>query len=248
MLNNPLGKWLAQSHQLWDWHYHEYADTLYQWRGDTILAYTQTVTRAKVQSRQEYYRKQDVDLIPDGWVPANVLVVHGNVVHRRSISTPLAPPVPKSPTFWEFLKLLGGEWMWDYIQKGEIDVTWISMALTTGTFIRVTDGSYNRARASTVGGSGWIICRTQTRQLLRGSFYKTLHNAGSYKGGTVRSCCTTHVNSRCGQTLPASHSGQKNLLRQHLCLGPSREGPETRKSRDEALGPAPCNLYAQMHF
>jgi hypothetical protein len=109
---------------------------------------------------------QDVDPILDGWVPANVLVIQGNVVHRRSIGTPLTPPVLKFPTFWEFLKSLGGEWMWDYIQEGEIDVTWISMALTTSTFIGVIDGSYNRVRAGTVSGSGWIICCTQTRQLL----------------------------------------------------------------------------------
>ncbi len=84
---------------------------------------------------------QDVDLIPDGWVPAKVLVVQRNSVHRRSVGTPLAPPVLKFPTFREFLKSLGGEWMWDYIQEGEIDVTWISTAITTGTFIGVTDGS-----------------------------------------------------------------------------------------------------------
>jgi hypothetical protein len=86
-----------------------------------------------------------------------VLVVQGNVVHKRIIGTPLTPPVLKFPTFWEFLKSLGGEWMWDYIQEGEIDVTWISTALTTGTFIGVTDGSYDRACASTVRGSGLII-------------------------------------------------------------------------------------------
>jgi hypothetical protein len=88
-----------------------------------ISVYTQTATRAIAQLRQEYHRMQDVDLIPDGWVPANVLVLQRNVVHRRSIGTPLTPPVLKFPTFWEFLKSLGGKWMWDYIQEGEIDVT-----------------------------------------------------------------------------------------------------------------------------
>jgi hypothetical protein len=111
VLNNPLGEWLAQSHQLWEWHYHKYADMLYQWRGDTILVYTRTATRASVPSHQEYHRKQGIDLMPDGWVPANALDVQGNVVHRRSVSTPLTPLVQKFPTFWEFPKSLGGEWM-----------------------------------------------------------------------------------------------------------------------------------------
>ena len=87
------------------------------------MVYTRTMTRAIVRLRQEYRRAQDIDLILDGWVPANVLVIQGNVVHRRSIGTPLTPPVLKFPTFWEFLKSLGGKWMWDYIQEGEIDVT-----------------------------------------------------------------------------------------------------------------------------
>jgi hypothetical protein len=129
-----------------------------------ILVYTQTATRVRVQSCQEYHRAQDIDLIPGRWVPANVLVVQGNVVHRRSGSTPLALPVLKFPNFWElFLKSLGGKWMWDFIQEDEIDVTWTSKALTISTFIGVTDGSYNRVRVSAVSGSGWIIRCTQTR-------------------------------------------------------------------------------------
>jgi hypothetical protein len=83
--------------------------------------------------------------------------------------------------------------MWDYIQEGEIDVTWICTALTTGTFIGVTDGSYDRVRAGAVSSSGWIICCTQTRQLLQGSFYKTLHNAGLYRGGELLGLVVQHT-------------------------------------------------------
>ncbi len=88
------------------------------------MVYTQTATRARVQSCQEYHCMQDIDLIPDGWVPANVLVVQGSVVHRRSVGTPLTPSVLKSPTFWEFLKSLGVEWMWDYIHCPSNNSTW----------------------------------------------------------------------------------------------------------------------------
>jgi hypothetical protein len=102
-----------------------------------------------------------VDQIPDGWIPANVLALQGDVVHRRSIGTPLAPTVLMTPTFWEFLESLGGEWMWDYIQEGEANVSWISAALTAGMFIGVTDGSYDHVHAGTVSGSGWIICCTK---------------------------------------------------------------------------------------
>jgi hypothetical protein len=72
--------------------------------------------------------------------------------------------------------------MWDNIQEGEIIVTWISTALINGSFIRVTDGSYNREHARTVSGFGWVICCIKSRQLLRGSFFKISPKAGSYRG------------------------------------------------------------------
>jgi hypothetical protein len=95
---------------------------------------------------------------------------------------PLAPTALMTPTFWEFLKSLGGEWMWDYIQEGEAGVSWISVALTAGTFIEVTDGSYDRVHTGTISNSRWILCCTKTKQLLRGSFYKISPKAGSYRG------------------------------------------------------------------
>jgi hypothetical protein len=72
--------------------------------------------------------------------------------------------------------------MWDNIQEGEINVTWISTVLTHSSSIGVTDGLYDREPARTVSGSGWVICCIKSRQLLRGSFFKILPKAGSYRG------------------------------------------------------------------
>jgi hypothetical protein len=72
--------------------------------------------------------------------------------------------------------------MWNYIQEGEANVSWISAALTAGTFIGVADGSYYRVRAGTVSGSRWIICCIKKKQLLRGSFYKIFPKAGLFRG------------------------------------------------------------------
>ncbi len=178
----PLGEWFAKTHRIWEWHYCNDNDALYWQQRETISAYTRTTARARLRSCQEYHYTEDVNRIPDGWVPATVLALQGDVVYRRSIGTPLAPTARMTPTFWEFPKSLGGEWMWDYIQEGEADVSWISTALTAGTFIGVTGGSYNRVHAGTVNSSGWIICCTKTKQLLRGSFYKITPNAGSCRG------------------------------------------------------------------
>ncbi len=71
--------------------------------------------------------------------------------------------------------------MWDYIQEGKTDVSWVSAALTAGTFIGVTDGSYDCVRAGTVSSAGWIICCTTMKKLLRGSFYETSPKASLYR-------------------------------------------------------------------
>jgi hypothetical protein len=72
--------------------------------------------------------------------------------------------------------------MWDDVQGGESDVVWIRATLREGSFIGVTDGSYNRERAKIVSGSGWTICCIRTRNLLQGSFFEILPKAGSYRG------------------------------------------------------------------
>ncbi len=61
-------------------------------------------------------------------------------------------------------------------------VEWIRMALTDGSFVVVTDESYNRIRVKTVSGSEWVICCTKTRGLLRGSFFETSPKAASHRG------------------------------------------------------------------
>jgi hypothetical protein len=101
---------------------------------------------------------------------------------RRSIGPPLATPITTDRNFWDFLRSFGGEWMWNNIVEGYIEVEWIKTALETNTFIGVTDGSYNRERASTVSGSGWLICCTRSKRILRGSFYEISPKAGSYRG------------------------------------------------------------------
>jgi hypothetical protein len=72
--------------------------------------------------------------------------------------------------------------MWDNIQGGKMGVEWIRTAITDGSFIGVTDGSYNRVRAKYISGLEWVICCTKTRHLLRGSFFETSPKAGLYRG------------------------------------------------------------------
>ncbi len=51
--------------------------------------------------------------------------------------------------------------MWENMIKGYTEVERIQAALESNTFIGVTDGLYNRERAGSVSGSGWVICCTR---------------------------------------------------------------------------------------
>ncbi len=72
--------------------------------------------------------------------------------------------------------------MWKHIVKGDINVEWIRDTLVNGTFLAMTNGSYDREKANTVSRSGWIIVCTACRRTLRGSFIEISPSAGSYRG------------------------------------------------------------------
>ena len=72
--------------------------------------------------------------------------------------------------------------MWEHIVEGDIDVGWIRDALANGTFLAVTDRSYDRQVAPTVSRSGWIIVCTTCKRTLWGSFFEVSQSTGSYRG------------------------------------------------------------------
>ncbi len=72
--------------------------------------------------------------------------------------------------------------MWEYIKEGGVDMLWLRDALINGTLIGVTDGSFNRHKAKSCSGSGWILVCTASKRTLRGSFYEISAAAGLYCG------------------------------------------------------------------
>ena len=78
----------------------------------------------------------------------------------------------KSDNFFAFLKTWKGAWMWNNIVNEGVDLCWVVDALTSGTAIWVTDGSFNRPIAPLVSGAGWIMYCTTTKQKLYGSFFE----------------------------------------------------------------------------
>jgi len=110
-----------------------------------------------------------------------VLVLPGDNILHRKIGPPLVTAHSKCSSFWTHLRWIGGEWLWEHVVEGDTDVEWIRDALTNRTFLAVTNGSYDREKANTVSGSGWIIVCTACHQTLRGSFIEISPSTGSYR-------------------------------------------------------------------
>jgi hypothetical protein len=70
--------------------------------------------------------------------------------------------------------------MWEDVKEGDTDMKWVRDALINGTFISIADGSYDRKKAKTVSGTGWIIVCRSSQRTLRGSFFERSTKAGSY--------------------------------------------------------------------
>ncbi len=63
--------------------------------------------------------------------------------------------------------------MWEGVEPGNgspLDMSWVADGLTLGSLIWVTNGSYNRKRASDLSGVGWIIFCKSTGFCITGSF------------------------------------------------------------------------------
>ncbi len=134
-------------------------DIMYEVHGNGTTVYKQSST-ARVRSPQEYQQSSYIDQLPHGCVPANVLVLPWGKIHKRGVIPPLTSLQARKAPFWEFLRSLGGEWMWQFLKEGEGDVTWTRDALVKGTLVGVTDGSYDRLKACKVSDAGWVLACT----------------------------------------------------------------------------------------
>ncbi len=70
--------------------------------------------------------------------------------------------------------------MWEDAKEGDTNVEWVRDALINGTFIGVTDGSYDREKAKTISGTGWMIVCKSSQRTLWGSFFEISTKAGLY--------------------------------------------------------------------
>ena len=71
--------------------------------------------------------------------------------------------------------------MWEGATIDE-DPLWVAQAMTAGTLICVTDGSYDRRKAYDLSGAGWTLYCTATKKQMSGSLVERSEYASSYRG------------------------------------------------------------------
>ena len=100
---------------------------------------------------------------------------------------------PLLPTdFWKFLDTWGGTWMWESIddsQQSKHNLSWLVEGMQLNTLTWVTDGSYDRKRASELCGVGWVIFCSTTGLRLTGTFWERSPSASSYRAEMLGLCC-----------------------------------------------------------
>jgi hypothetical protein len=93
-------------------------------------------------------------------VPVSASQVKKDVIALQDPGPAAPPPLYGWSPFWEQLAEIGGGWMWQQVSDKTLDTKWIATALTKGTALISTDGSYSWKRAPHVCGTGWALaCR-----------------------------------------------------------------------------------------
>ena len=133
-------------------------------------------------------------LIATGFIKGEPTSVYGLIVQlvTKLFEGPALPEeTGKAVDFWEFLCSWGGAWMWDGMDPGNnspTDMAWVAEGLTLGSLIWVTDGLYDKKRASNLSGVGWIIFCKRTGFCIMGSFWERSILATSYRAELLGLC------------------------------------------------------------
>jgi hypothetical protein len=116
-------------------------------------------------------------------------------VNKMTTSPALARGPQQPSNFWEFLRSWGGEWMWEGVEDSQAtkhDLSWLIQSMEMNSLIWVTDGSYDRKRASVISSVGWIIFCQKPGKRLVGLFWEKSPSASSYRAELL-GLCSLHL-------------------------------------------------------
>ena len=179
-----MGRWQHRSNRIWEFYYDEDRDIIEQVVRKGVAYFLPDRDRGRVTRGNRHYRfmsRHSDGRLPTGF-PCTVDRVAPATVGYISHGPRLLTGSADEQTFFQFLRSWGGEWMWTNVGNDGTNLDWVVAALSSGTAIWVTDGSYNKDIAPHVSGAGWVLYCTSTGKRLYGNFYEFSEAAGSYRG------------------------------------------------------------------
>jgi len=184
-----LGRWIDKTHRRWRWFYGGSEDVIVERVGQELWAYRPCIESYDARSTRSMRRYARVGNWTRSGIedlePASVQVDGDEILLLASGDKLYEARATDEVSFWEFVRSMGGEWMWDQIHTPHgLDA--VVDAVASGSAVYVTDGSYSRKIRSDIDGAGWVIyCKTRKKIVLKGSFYEWCDKAGSYRGELV---------------------------------------------------------------
>jgi hypothetical protein len=154
-------------------------DKVYEQTYDKMHVYNLWV-KSRTRTRSMYSLLGEVNEMPVNVTPITIKQILPGVIAMQGAGPKLTPVRAPRLSFWNYVLLCRGEWMWDYVSDKESDPGWVKNALTTGTAIFSTDGSFGPKGDASVSGAGWVIACTKSKRTLEGSFYKRASSASFY--------------------------------------------------------------------
>jgi hypothetical protein len=137
---HQLGRFTENGHKIWEWRFDPGSNRLYNIRGASMDIYLPTHGDDQTRCPNQWYcahrgeprvDRGTVCTLRDTGGGDKAIICHAN--DSWTTSTTL--------DFWGVLRKWQQTWMWDNLQwVGDDD--WLVIAITEGTFIAVTDGSY----------------------------------------------------------------------------------------------------------
>lgn len=182
-LTRSLGRWYRAPHNRWDWVIEDGTNTIWNLT-DTTAGYRPILSHVSTRSNRLYGKGGPLECPTDeaSLRPVTVSFVDDDVVLLHDIGQPLVKCVDNPPSFWDYLRSQGGEWMWEHVLGDKEDMTWLSNALCNGTVMMVADGSYARDLDPELCATGWIAVCVNTRKQVKGSFFERSLSASAYRG------------------------------------------------------------------
>ena len=198
-LPRELGKWVHPTHRQWKWHFNKKEGLLYQVNDTSVQSYK--LSQHYRTRGSATYELQHIQELKDQELgnPTSVQTSFAEAaVTKQGDGQRLATGPNDLPDFWEFLYSWGGRWMWEGIdvsQETRTNLTWMVEGMVNNTLIWVTDGSYDRNRATDLSGVGWVIFCTASARRLTGSFWEKSSSASSYRAEML-GLCALHLLAR----------------------------------------------------